>query len=200
NPKQAGLYDFNLMPISIIEGQKAFKLAWHGWLFAALVFMSIIFFYTSIVSRNTEIRRARDLLALKQTQLQDLRTMQGRKKDLEDGIRRYSKAQALYDSIAPGADRWSRILHYLGNSIDDLNSLWIYSITPGGTPGSLLVKGRAVYRARIPRLASIFEKATLRSVRTAAIRDKTVYEFEILVEQVDKSDRPPAAAATGRRR
>ncbi len=32
----------------------------------------------------------------------------------------------VYDSIAPGSDRWSRILHYLANSVEDLNSLWIY--------------------------------------------------------------------------
>lgn len=201
NPKQEGLYDVNLLPVAIIEGQKAFKLAWHGWVFAGLVLASIVFFYTSIVARNAEIRRARELLARKQTELQDYRMLQDRRTQLQSDIARYSKAQQLYDDIVPGADRWSRILHYLGNSIDDLNSLWIYRITRAANPpGALVLNGRAVYRARIPRLASIFEKATLRSVRTATIRDKVVYEFEMLVEQVDKYDRPQAAPQPGGRR
>lgn len=199
NPKQKGLYDVNLLPVTIVEGQKAFKLAWHGWLFAVLVIASIIFFYTSIISRNAEIRRSRELLARKQTEMQDFRMMQDRKTQLENDIQRFSKAQALYDEIVPGADRWSRILHYLGNSIDDLNSLWIYRISRGPQAGSLLLSGRAVYRTRIPRLASIFEKATLRSVKTATIRDKIVYEFEMVVDQVDKADRPAAAPPAERR-
>jgi hypothetical protein len=191
NPKQPGFYDVNLLPLAIIEGQKAFKLAWHGWLFAGLILASIVFFYTSIVSRNTEIRRARELLARKQTELQDFRMLQERRTQLEGDIQRYSKAQQLYDNIVPGADRWSRILHYIGNSIEDLNSLWVYRISRAAQPpGALLLNGRAVYRARIPRLVSIFEKATLRSVKPAEIRDKVVYEFEIIVEQVDKNDLP----------
>jgi len=189
DPKQKGFYDVNLLPIAIIEGQKAFKLAWHGWIFAGLVLASIVFFYTSIVARNAEIRRARDLLARKQTELQDYRMLQERKTQLESDIQRYSKAQALYDQIVPGSDKWSRVLHYLGNSVDDLNSLWIYRIARAPqSPDALLLSGRAVYRSRIPRLASIFEKATLQSVRTATIRDQIVYEFEMVVEQVDKSD------------
>lgn len=198
NPKQEGLYDVNLLPVAIIEGQKAFKLAWHGWVFAGLILASIVFFYTSIVSRNAEIRRARDLLARKQTELQDYRMLQDRRTQLQSDIARYSKAQQLYDDIVPGADRWSRILHYLGNSIEDLNSLWIYRVQQAANPpGALVLNGRAVYRARIPRLASIFEKATLRSVKTATIRDKVVYEFEMLVEQVDKSQ--AASQPAGRR-
>lgn len=193
SPKQEGFFDFNLLPVAIIEGQKAFKLAWHGWLFAALVFFSIIFFYTSIVSRTVEIRRARELLARKETEMQDYRALQDQKKQLLSDIDRYSKAQLLYDQLVPGSDRWSRILHYLGNSIDDLNSLWVYRIARTEKPaGALLLNGRAVYRTRIPRMASVFEKATLRSVKTIVIRDKILYEFEIVVEQVDKGDRSGA--------
>jgi len=40
----------------------------------------------------------------------------------------------------------------------------------------------------IPRIASIFEKATLREVRTITIRKKILYEFDIVIEKVDKFD------------
>ncbi|MCI0706459.1 MAG: hypothetical protein L0Y80_03110, partial [Ignavibacteriae bacterium] len=190
NSAQKGFYDVNLLPLAIIEGQKAFKLAWHGWLFAGLLMASIVFFYTAIVDQYAEIKRARELLARKQLELQDYRVLQERKNQLLGDIQRYSKAQELYDQIVPGSDRWSRVLHYLGNSVDDLNSVWIYKITPSPAPQEgLLLSGRSVYRSRIPRLASIFEKATLRSVKTATIRDQIVYEFEMLVEQVDKGDK-----------
>ena len=95
----------------------------------------------------------------------------------------------MYDSIAPGGDRWSRILHYLSNSVEDMNSLWIYEIKQEpNLPGALTISGRSIYRTRIPRLASLFEKATLKAVRTTTIRDKVIYEFDLQVDQIDKSD------------
>ncbi len=194
-PKQQGFYDVNLLPLSIVEGQKAFKLAWHGWVISIMLVASIVFFYTSILSRSAEIRRARETLSQKQEQLKDLRALQARQEELKKDIGRYSSAQSLYDQIVPGSDRWSRVLHYIGNSVEDLNSIWIYRISI--QQGGLLLNGSTIYRGRIPRLASVFEKATLQSVKTATIRDKIVYEFDLLVEQIDKAD--AQAGAVGRK-
>ena len=55
---------------------------------------------------------------------------------------------------------------------------------------SIVISGRCIYRARIPRIASIFEAATLREVRTITIRKKILYEFDIVIEKVDKYDIP----------
>jgi hypothetical protein len=56
-----------------------------------------------------------------------------------------------------------------------------------------------VYRTRIPRLASVFEKATLKEVRTTTIRGKIIYDFDILVEQVDKGDAPAGSQPGGQK-
>jgi hypothetical protein len=56
------------------------------------------------------------------------------------------------------------------------------------TPGALRISGKSIYRTRISRLASLFEKATLKQVRTTVIRDKVVYDFDLIVEQIDKGD------------
>jgi hypothetical protein len=194
SPKHEGFYDINLCPLVITEGQKAFKLAWHGWILAALIVGSIVFFTMSIQSRTAEIKRSRELLSRKQKDLADLEILRARRAALQKDIERYSKAAAVYDSIAPGSDRWSRVLHYLANSVEDLNSLWIYRIQRDESkPGSLKISGKSIYRTRISRLASLFEKATLKAVRTTAIRDKIIYDFDLLVEQIDKSDVVPTA-------
>jgi hypothetical protein len=72
-----------------------------------------------------------------------------------------------------------------------LNSLWIYSLKPDDKDArNIIISGRALYRTRIPRMASIFEKATLKEVRTITIRKKILYEFDIVIEKVDKFDVP----------
>ncbi len=188
-PKRGGLYDLNLCPIIITEGQKAFKLAWHGWLLALMMIGSIVFFYTSIQTRNAEIKHQKELLTRKQDELAGLEVLRTRRQALSGDIERYAKAASVYDSVAPGSDRWSRVLHYVSNSVEDLNSLWIWKLTRDDQiPGALRISGKSIYRTRISRLANLFEKATLKTVKTVVIRDKVVYDFDLIVEQVDKSD------------
>ena len=187
-PKLPGFYDINLIPHFILESQRTLALAWHGILIAMLITITIPFFILSYNDRQTEIRRLKGELVQKQQKLSELDVFRQRRAALSSDISRYSNATSIYDSVAPGSDRWSRILHYLANSVEDLNSLWIYSLKPDGR--NIIISGRAIYRTRIPRIASIFEKATLREVRTITIRKKILYEFDIVIERVDKFDIP----------
>ncbi|MBF8293933.1 MAG: hypothetical protein HW389_478 [Bacteroidetes bacterium] len=189
DPDKKGLYSLNLCPVIITEGQKAFKLAWHGWVLALLIIGSIVFFSTSIETRSGEIRRENELLTRKKSELVDLEQLRIARSALQADISRFSNAYSVYDSIAPGSDRWSRVFHYLANSVEDLNSLWIYKVEKDvQNPGILKISGYSIYRTRISRLASLFERATLKQVRTSDIRGKIVYDFELIVEQVDKGD------------
>jgi Tfp pilus assembly protein PilN len=190
-PKYEGFYDVNLIPRFVLEGQKALALAWHGFLVAGLLSLTIAFFILSIPARDAEIHRVRGELSQKQQKLSELDVFRQRKTTLTSDINRYINATTVYDGIAPGSDRWSRILHYLANSVEDLNSLWILSVRPDDQNAkNIIISGRSIYRTRIPRIASIFEKATLREVRTTTVRKKILYEFDIVVEQVDKHDIP----------
>jgi hypothetical protein len=189
DPSKRGFYSVNLCPVLITEGQKAFKLAWHGWVLALMVIVSIVFFSTSIESRSAEIARERVILKRKQSELVDLEQLRVRKSALQAEISRFSNAASVYDSIAPGSDRWSRVFHYLANSVEDLNSLWLYKVEKDAqNPWIVKISGYSIYRMRISRLASLFELAILKQVRTSQIRGKIVYDFDLIVEQVDKGD------------
>ena len=189
DPKNPSFYDINLIPQKIIEGQRVLAIAWHGAVVALFIIISIVYYWTAISNRETDIRRANEELKRLQGRLAELDVFRQRKEALTSDINRYSDATTVYDELAPGSDRWSRILHYIANSVEDLNSIWIYSIKPDNSvPGSVMISGRAIYRGRIPRLAGVFEKATLREVRTVTIRNKVIYEFDILIEKIDKYD------------
>ncbi|HVN48781.1 MAG TPA: hypothetical protein VMU30_08175, partial [Bacteroidota bacterium] len=188
-PKNSGFYGINFIPPFILERQRSLTLAWHGLLVAALLSITIAFFILQIPARNTAIKRAKIELSTQQQKLNELDVFRSRREQLNADINRYSNAANVYDQIAPGSDRWSRILHYIANSVEDLNSVWIYSIqSDPKNPQNILISGRALYRGRIARIASAFERATLQEVRTKEIRKKVVYEFDLVVEQVDKHD------------
>ena len=189
DPKNPSFYDINLLPQRIIEGQRVLAIAWHGALVALLIIVAIVYYWTAISNRETEIHRANEESKRLQGRLTELDVFRQRKDALTSDINRYSDATTVYDELAPGSDRWSRILHYIANSVEDLNSIWIYSIKPDNSvPGSIMISGRAIYKSRIPRLAGVFEKATLKEVRTVTVRSKVLYEFDILIEKIDKYD------------
>ncbi|HTP13445.1 MAG TPA: hypothetical protein VMM37_07435, partial [Bacteroidota bacterium] len=149
---------------------------------------AIVFFYTSILKQHAAILNATEELQRKEERLKNIEELQQRQNTLKADIEKYQLATSTYDSLAPGSDRWSKVLSYLANYVEDINSVWIYSLRKDDqNPNGLLISGRSVYRTRIPRLANIFERATLRAVRTVNIRGRDLYEFDIAVEQVDKS-------------
>ena len=67
-PNNPLVYKVNLLPAEIREGQRVFKLAWHGYLLMLLLFLSTLFFTWQIGQKSRDIRELRDVLTLKEGQ------------------------------------------------------------------------------------------------------------------------------------
>ncbi len=183
-PKNNRYYDIDLLPQSIREGQKIFKLAWHGYLLLATIFLSTLFFTNRFAIQNDDLRRARVELQRKEAQLVENIRLQGILDSLTLQNQQYISALTVYDSLVPNYNRWSKIFYHLTNSVELVNSVWIKDIVSKGD-GSIELTGYSVYRERIPRIANMFEKATLMSVEVENIRGKDVYKFLLMIHKVD---------------
>jgi Tfp pilus assembly protein PilN len=174
------IYRVNLLPASIREGQRVFKLAWHGYLLMAFLFLSAFFFTWQVAQKSKEIKELREVLTLKESQRAENQTLQNSIQALEEQLSRYRTSMALYDSLIPGAERWSKVFTQVSHGVEDLNSIWLTEMS-GGTDGSMVMNGFAVYRTRIPRLSSLFDNSLLKEVNVQAIREQTVYKYRIEV-------------------
>ena len=177
NPK---VYNVNLLPDIVREGQRVFKLAWHGVVLLALLFASAFFFTYSIVQKNKSIDDHQELLERKRSQLAENETLQNSINGLQEQIGRFQTSLALYDTLVPGSERWSTIFTQMSHGVEDLNSIWLtdFFSTPGGP---LTLNGYTVYRTRIPRLSTLFDNSVLKEVNVQAIREQTVYRYKIEV-------------------
>jgi len=190
DPTADRLYNVNLLPSEVREGQRVFKLAWHGYALLALLFFGAFFFTMQISQKSKEIRELRDVLVLKESQKAENLTLSNSIVALEEQLNRYRTSLALYDSLIPGAERWSRVLTQLSHGVEDLNSIWLTDFN-GQVDGSVNMNGYAVYRTRIPRLSTLFDNAVLREVNVQAIREQTVYRYKIEVPpQPEKTPAP----------
>jgi hypothetical protein len=174
------LYNVNLLPASIREGQRAFKLAWHGYVLMAMLFLSTFLFTWSITAKSREMKELRQVLTLKESQRAENLTLANSIAALEEQLVRYKTSMALYDSLVPGAERWSRVLTQMSHGVEDLNSIWLTDLS-GGATTDMGMSGFTVYRTRIPRLSSLFENALLEEVSVQEIRKQTVYQYRIKV-------------------
>jgi Tfp pilus assembly protein PilN len=185
------IYSINLLPAEVREGQRVFKLAWHGYVLMGVLFLSAFFFTMQISQKSKDIRELRDVLILKESQKAENATLSNSIMALEEQLNRYKASLALYDSLVPGAERWSKVLTQLSHGVEDLNSIWLTDFN-GQQDGAVNMNGYAVYRTRIPRLSTLFDNAILREVNVQAIREQTVYKYKIEVPPQPLSA-PPAS-------
>jgi hypothetical protein len=174
------LYQVNLLPASIREGQRVFKLAWHGYVLLLMLFLSTFLFTWQIAQKSKEVRDLRDALVLKESQRAENLILANSIQGLEEQLTRYKTSMALYDSLVPGAERWSKVLTQVSHGVEDLNSIWLTDMT-ASPAGDLMMNGFTTYRARIPRLSTLFDDAVLEEVNVQEIRKQTVYKYRIKV-------------------
>ena len=159
------------------------KIGWHGCLLLGLIFLVTLLLTLQVASKRRDIRQGESALAAKKVQLLETIRIQNQIDSLNALRTKYQTAQALYDSLTPGADRWSKAISHLTRGVEDVNALWLTDLH-STQPQGMVVNGFSIYRSRVPRISNLFEGATLKQVIVQKIRDKLVYKYEIDVEKL----------------
>jgi hypothetical protein len=190
-----GFYPVNLLPDMVRESQRAFKLAWHGYALLLAIFFLTFLFTSRFGLLQNELGKRRSTVGQLRTKVAENQRLQVAINNLNDDINKYNLALAVYDSMAPGSDKWSKILEHLSKGAEDLNSLWITELH-SSADGGMTLKGYALQKSRIPRIAALFDNATLTKVEVKTIREKTpiVYSFEITVPPIQTLLKDTSAA------
>ena len=188
-------YPINLLPESVREGQRIFKLAWHGYLLLALVFVATFFFTYQYGNIQNEVAKKQVTV----NQLHDKIAENDRLKDaisgLNDQIGRYNTALAVYDSLVPGSGRWNKALAQLTKGVEDLGAVWITEVI-AQPDGSMRLTGYTLYRGRIPRISALFDNSTLARVEVKEIRAKTPSVYNFVISVPPQLDKPEPALQT----
>ena len=180
-------YATNLLPDETREGQRAFKLSWHGYAVLAAIFGSTLLFTMQIQKKNQDVVERQALLDVKTSQIGENTTLMSSIAVMQDQLSKYKASMALYDSLVPGADRFSRAFTQLSHGVEDLNSIWVIEFAATEN-GQASMGGFAVNRTRIPRLAALFDNSQLKEVTTEEIRGETVYRYRIEVPSIVKQN------------
>ncbi|HLB00013.1 MAG TPA: hypothetical protein VJO14_01380 [Bacteroidota bacterium] len=191
-------YPLNLLPDDVREGQKTFKLAWHGYALLALIFIASFLFTSRYGAQKGELGLKNSTLTQLAANVAENEKIKVQINGLNEQIARYNTALAIYDSLVPGAERWNRMVATLTKGVADIGSLWITEMM-GMPDGTTSISGYSMSRNRIPRIAALFENATLSRVEVKEIREKSpaVYNFTINVPPQEAQKKDEAAQKPG---
>jgi hypothetical protein len=185
-----GFYPVNILPESVKEGQRTFKLAWHGYVLLLLVFIASFYFTSRYAKVQVEVSSKKSVLNQLQDKVDENEKLKTAIASLNEQIGRYNIALAVYDSLVPGSERWNKTLAQLAKGVEDLGAIWVTEVRSLAN-GAMSIQGYTLYRVRIPRISALFDNATLSKVEVKEIREKAppVYSFIISI--------PPQAETTG---
>ncbi len=176
------LYEVDLTPLHIKEGQNKLGMTVPGWFLLSLIPVAIVI--TSVVSNNfqREVYRLRGELAPKQRQMVLFNALTDSISMAEDKLTNYERSFSVIDSLVVGTKTWTEFLTHVVSVADNVGGFWFtdMSTAEGGSKVNLL--GYSVYRNRIPRFIEALGGATLKRVEVQEIREKRVYRFEIEVK------------------
>lgn len=176
--KNHDTYQINLLPKSVRERQKFFKLGLGGVLLLLLLPLLAYFFTMRAAALNKRMEDLEKEYAIKQSQLSLLQEPQKELADLKLKLAGYESIFSKLDSLFYGTKTWSSFMTKIARSASSIGGIWVTDLKSIGK-NRVLLTGYSLYRERIPEFSNKLGKTVLNKVEVQEIREKTVYNFEI---------------------
>lgn len=176
----------NLIPNWVIEDQKVFQFAWHGFLMLPLLFILTFYFTQQILTNNSVLRQVGKEIEVKEDlKLQNLEIL-GQIENLDARINSFDQTQTILDSVSVGSELWGRVLNKIAVIGAEKKSFWLRSLRLTEKK-DINLEGHALYKTVLTDVTSRLDSALLKSISYDAIREKDAYRFVINLKEPNAS-------------
>ena len=176
-PDYSGTVKTNFLPSYIIEGQKVFKIAWHGYLIFALVFLSALYFTFALQQLRFNIAQEHTLNKALVVEHADKKLQADAMLEMEKAIEQQNVIIETIKTLLQGKNQWTEIITRLNNSFQNHPTSWIKNLRREGEGFKIL--GVTTQRPNIVYFANLFPNGSIINAKYRKIRDFTVWDFEI---------------------
>lgn len=176
----------NLIPGWVIEEQKVFQFAWHGFLMLPLLFILAFYFTQQILTNSSSLRQMDKEIEVKENlKLQNLEIL-GQIENLDARINSFDQTQTILDSVSVGTELWGRVLNRISGIGGEKKSFWLRSLRLTEDK-AVSLEGHALYKNVLTDVTSKLDSALLKSIIYDAIREKDAYRFIINLKEPNAS-------------
>ncbi|MBX2975261.1 MAG: hypothetical protein KF721_03940 [Ignavibacteriaceae bacterium] len=168
----------NLLPKYIIEEQKIFQFAWHGYLMIPLLFFAAIYITLQILQYNSEISTLNQDIAMQSNLKQQNLALLSQIEGLDKKVNTFDQTQTILDSVTVGTEVWSNFLERVSDFCSKNRSLWARNIIIESS-GEIVLEGHALNKFILTDFATHMGNATLRKITYDPISTEDAYSFII---------------------
>lgn len=177
HPDDDRLSSTNFLPGRILESQKVFKIAWHGFLVLVLIFLMVLLATVSILKASQTIRTEKTLKRELDFTLAQKRKEAAEIQQIRTELENQEKSIEALKTILEGKNFWTEILN-IGNRIFSSHpTSWLTNLKRDKE--TFFISGVTTRRASIVDFANAFPNSQIRKVTLNKIRNTSTWAFEI---------------------
>ncbi len=177
NPEAAHNTRSDFLPTSIVEGQKVFKVAWHGFILLILLFVFTTYYTTAMLKSISEYNRSKQengrleiLLAQKRTDAEEIQ-------EIRSSLDLHQQNLEAIKTILEGKNPWTMLLEEINRTLRSHPTSWIQNFTQD--QGRLTITGSTTNRRNVVAFAEMLPDAQIKRVANVRVRNTTLWQFEI---------------------
>ena len=176
-PKRVEIASTNLIPSAIVEGQKPFKLSWHG--LVMLVGIFAISLYGTYVYGNTKssILRVKNENRQIEETLKQSESMMFKIEDIRKELLQIEENISRVSDLVQNKNQWHYIVHKINESFSEKTLSWLTQIE--SNENGFTINGFTTERENIVEFAKLFPAGMVTSVSEIDIENVQVWSFKI---------------------
>jgi len=168
----------NFLPSKVIEGQKVFKVAWHGMLVLLLIFVTTVIATNMILKANLTLRNETIVKRELDFTLEQKRREAAEIQKIRDDLEAQEKNLVILKKLLENKNPWTEVLTIGNRVFAGQPQSWLDNLKVD--KGSLYLSGFTTRRAAVIEFANAFADSKIRKVKYNLIRNTSVWEFEIV--------------------
>ncbi|MBN2460337.1 MAG: tetratricopeptide repeat protein [Candidatus Cloacimonetes bacterium] len=177
DPKNTSFFPSNLLPAKIIESQKYFKIAWHGFLVLAAIF----YFALSGTIKNLELKQAivniQSDINKVQTELRHTRRMIEQVNEVKANMDILQRNIQKVQNIIGTKNQWHYILKDFSYTLRNNKLTWIDQMVSFND--YFAISGYTTRRRNIIELAKLFRNSTIKQIIANEIESVPIWYFDV---------------------
>ena len=175
--KNKNFYSTNLLPKDIIERQKHFKVAWHGFVVLAAIF----FFALTGTIRNLQINRdiieVNKIIGTLDGELTQTKQLILKINEVKEKQGHFQKNLELIDKITGNKNQWYYILNVISEAFNKYKISWLNDLK--SSANKFQITGYTSNRRNILKFAELFPNGRISRIIKENIEDVEVWKFDI---------------------
>ncbi len=173
----------NLLPRDILEKQKIFKLAWHGYLILVLIFITTLWVTSVVLSSNSKIKRLRLENQKIEFEINQKKAFQNLLQSFNIQLANFEDNRKKVIDVLKTQNQWHYIIQKVTSFSQNNPSIWLNSIK--AQPDNFVVSAYTLTRSPITAFSNLFPQGSISRINLTKIETENVWEFDIVFNYPD---------------